>query len=287
MSPPSLNPTSMQPIRLLCSAIRLLAAGLVVALAPLAIGAETERPLDVLFVGNSYTYVNELPGTFSRVAAGAGHPAPVVTTHAPGAQTLEGHSRDAALPAKLRARHDVVILQEHSLRPAFAEVNLDARRFFLDSCRHLVAEIRSAHPETRILLYETWARHPSAWQQKPPVENVGANPEEMQARLHRWYTEAAREMSLEVVPAGDLWAENLRAPHPLPLHQADASHPAPAGTYLAALAFFAVIYGEPPVTAYQGGLPPADAERLQALARGHFSHLSERKSPTGRPTSAH
>jgi hypothetical protein len=274
----------MKPIRLLHSPLRLLAVGMFIALAPFGVGAEAERPLDVLFVGNSYTYVNDLPGTFSRVAAWAGHPAPVVTMHAPGGQTLEGHSRDTALPAKLRARHDIVILQEHSLRPAFAEVNLDVRRLFLESCRHLVAEIRGAHPETRILLYETWARHPSAWQQKPPVEFVGANPEEMQARLHRWYNEAARQMSLEVVPAGDLWAANFRAPHPLPLHQADASHPAPAGTYLAALAFLAVVYGEPPVTTYQGGLPPADAERLQALARGHFPHLSERKFPATHPT---
>ncbi len=93
MIPPSRNLTSMQPIRLLCSAIRLLAVGLAVMLAPLAIGTEAERPLDVLFVGNSYTYVNDLPGTFSRVAAGAGHPAPVVTMHAPGGQTPSDSAR--------------------------------------------------------------------------------------------------------------------------------------------------------------------------------------------------
>ena len=79
------------------------------------------RPLEVLFVGNSYVYVNDLPGTFAKVAEGAGQEAPHVTMHAPGGQSLSGHCRDAGLLKKLETHFDVVILQEQSQMPALAE----------------------------------------------------------------------------------------------------------------------------------------------------------------------
>src|SRR5437879_1092161 len=77
------------------------------------------KPL-ILFVGNSFTSVNDLPGTFARLARSLGD-APGVEGFAPGGQTFDGHSKDARLMLRIKGRAwDYVVLQEQSQRPAFA-----------------------------------------------------------------------------------------------------------------------------------------------------------------------
>lgn len=227
------------------------------------------RPLDVLFVGNSYVYVNNLPEVFRQVAAGAAQEAPRVVSHASGGQTLAGHGQDAALLKKLEAPYDVVILQEQSQLPALAETDRTARQQFLEACTGLAGYIHQRQPATRIILFQTWARHRQAWLQAPGAGALGANPEEMQARLHRWYAEAARQCGAEVAPVGDLWRDNYRRAQPLMLHASDGSHPAMAGTYLAALVLVSVVYAIPPTTHDDGSLPPETARQLRALVQAH------------------
>jgi hypothetical protein len=225
------------------------------------------RPLDVLFVGNSYVYVNNLPEVFVRVAIGAGQESPHVTVYAPGGQTLAGACADAALLKIMEQRFDVIILQEQSQIPAKAEVDPRLRRTFLDACRRLSGHVHQLYPNTRFVLYQTWARHSSAWTTQPKeVEGCGANPDEMQKRLSRWYAEASRLIGARVAPVGDTWLANYRDAHPLMLHAADGSHPAPAGTYLTALVLVGVVYDIAPITSYPGPFPPDSKDRVHLVA---------------------
>ena len=59
-------------------------------------------PLRVLFIGNSYTSVNNLPAIFKEIATSAGNEAPAIEAATPGGKTLEQHSK---LPDTL-ALHD-------------------------------------------------------------------------------------------------------------------------------------------------------------------------------------
>jgi hypothetical protein len=235
------------------------------------------RPLDVLFVGNSYVYVNNLPEVFAKVAAGAGLESPHVTVHAPGGQTLAGAATNAELLKILERQFDVIILQEQSQIPAKAEVDLRVRRSFLDACQWFSGHVHQHYPNTRVVLYQTWARHPSVWTTQPKeVEGCGANPEEMQKRLSRWYAEAGQLIGARVAPVGDAWLANYHDAHPLMLHAADGSHPAPAGTYLAALVLVGTVYDIPPVTSYAGPFSSDSKDRIhlvalasQALGKSH------------------
>jgi len=227
------------------------------------------RPLDVLFVGNSYVYVNNLPEVFAKVAAGAGLESPHVTVHAPGGQTLAGAATNAELLKILERQFDVIILQEQSQIPAKAEVDLRVRRSFLDACRWLSGHVHQHYPNTKFVLYQTWARHLSAWTTQPKeVEGCGANPDEMQMRLSRWYAEAGQLIGARVAPVGDAWRANYHDAHPQMLHVADGSHPSPAGTYLAALVLVGAVYDIAPVTSYAGPFSSdsKDRARLVALA---------------------
>jgi hypothetical protein len=232
----------------------------------LAAAGAFARPLEVLFVGNSYVYGNNLPEVFVRVAVGAGLESPHITVHAPGGQTLAGAATNAELLKILDRQFDVIILQEQSQIPAKAEADLRVRRSFLDACRSLSGRVHQHDPNTTIVLYQTWARHSSVWKQPKEVEGCGANPDEMQKRLSRWYAEAGRLIGARVAPVGDAWLANYHDAHPLMLHAADGSHPAPTGTYLAALVLVGTVYDIAPVTRYPGPFNSDSKDRVQLEA---------------------
>lgn len=77
----------------------------------LAIGAPA-KPLQVLFVGNSLTYVNNLPAVFTALAQDNGHPARADMLVKGGA-TLAQWQASGAVTVALAAHHyDFVVLQE-------------------------------------------------------------------------------------------------------------------------------------------------------------------------------
>ena len=73
----------------------------------------------VLFLGNSYTYVNNLPQLFADVAHSAGDSV-IFDSNAIGGYTLQNHSTDATSLAKIMAGGwNMVVLQEQSQMPSF------------------------------------------------------------------------------------------------------------------------------------------------------------------------
>src|SRR3954471_17801321 len=89
-------------------------------LATVAAGASAQsaQPFRALFIGNSYTYVNDLPAVIGDLASAAKQPRRfdgyVVLV---GGSTLEAHlARHVALDEIAKGSWDVVVLQEQSTR---------------------------------------------------------------------------------------------------------------------------------------------------------------------------
>lgn len=188
--------------------------------------AGPSRPqLRVLFVGNSYTYYNNLPALVGQVSGGALETAICGT----GGATLQMHLQNPDCRTLLDGRRwDVVVLQEQSLlggttvdgRPTVG----DPARVFFPGVTAWMGELRSRG--ARPALFLTWARR---------------DVPEMQAALTAAYTKAGAEHGALVVPVGPAW-QRFRAAHPdLPLHIEDGSHPTAAGSYLAAAVFATVL----------------------------------------------
>lgn len=198
-------------------------------------GMQPAPPVRVLIVGNSYTYVNNLPAVLEGLAASA-NPARAVEVEmvAVGGATLLQHWAQGEARRRIRAgRWDYVVLQEQSLLGATwvdgEPVVSDPERVFLPGVRAFVPEIRAAGAKP--LLFLTWARRSTP---------------RAQERITSAYTRAARESGAGIVPAGLVWKE-VRAARPrLELFVDDGSHPSPLGTYLAALAFYTTLFGEEP-----------------------------------------
>jgi hypothetical protein len=187
------------------------------------------KPLRILFIGNSYTYVNMLPEMIRQMSLAAGDSRPAqYQMIAPGSCTLEKHWNDgAAAKAIAEGGWDYVVLQEQSLRPISDPASLFRFARLFDQ------QVRKTGAKT--LFYVTWPR------KRAPNE---------QAQITAAYSTIAKELGALSCPAGPAWANLLKTRPDVELYQADGSHPSPAGTYLAACVFYDVLYGKSPV-----GLP--------------------------------
>src|SRR5689334_14390410 len=73
----------------------------------------------VLFLGNSYTYVNNLPALIAGIALGQGDSL-IYDSNCPGGYTLYGHFTDATSISKISAGNwDYVVVQAQSQEPSF------------------------------------------------------------------------------------------------------------------------------------------------------------------------
>jgi hypothetical protein len=206
-----------------------------------------------LFIGNSYTYFNEMPSMVAGLAASAGQSLDVHHVTA-GGVTLEWHMHnEATLAALCDASWDFVVLQEHSIRPIQDTVKM------YQSAAELQALIAPTGAQT--VLYLTWAR-----QHFP----------EMQPGLARVYTGLAREIGARVAPVGLVWQAALAADPSRVLYTSDKSHPTALGSYLAACTFYVTFFEASPVglavtlVTTDGAvlieIPEAQARLLQSVA---------------------
>jgi hypothetical protein len=234
-------------------------------------GADGTR---VLFVGNSYTYYNDLPQLFERLADAAGHPVVVDDSTQP-SWTLQQHAGSDDTLDKIARGWDFVVLQEQSVRPA---VVAERERAMYPAARELDEAIRRA--DGRTVFYMTWGRRSG---RSPAGHEDFAS---MQAALRAGYSEIARELDAMLAPVGDAWESALSLEPQPELYEGDGSHPSLAGSYLAACVFFAVIFDESPVGLdFTAGLDPEPAATLQRLAaqRPSASRSSSRSSAEGIP----
>jgi hypothetical protein len=201
--------------------------------------------LNVLFVGNSFTARNDLPGLIGRLAAARGKRLEHRLISAGGA-SLRRHWNGGEAPKAVASGHyDYVVLQEQSTLPVKS-----AKRMH-ESIRLFDEAIKGAGAKTA--LYMTWARRHTP---------------ESQAAITDAYTTVAREVGAIVVPVGAAW-QSFLSTHDQPLlHDKDQSHPSLAGSYLAACVFLAVLFKENPVgiEIEIAGLDASDRIELQRAA---------------------
>lgn len=182
--------------------------------------------LRVLFIGNSHTFVNDVPGLVAALASRIGCRIDAKSVVA-GGQTLEGHWNAAEARGLIESEWwDFVVLQEQSTRPVIQPEAY--RRFatlFCDLAR------RDAVP----LLYLGWAREDAA----PAQDALTARAIDV--------TKASKDV--EVCPVGEAW-RTVREERPGIGLFTDGNHASQTGGYLTACVFHAVLHRESPV-----GLP--------------------------------
>lgn len=201
--------------------------------------------LKILYIGNSFTARNDLPGLIAQLAASRGKSIEHCLISAGGASLRRHWNAGAARKAITSGDYDYVVLQEQSTLPV-----KNAARMH-ESVRLFDEEIKKTGAKT--VLYMTWARRHS-----PQAQDI----------ISEAYTSVGQEIGATVVPAGLAWRDFLEKHDQPVLHDRDQSHPTLAGSYLAACVFVAVLLKENPVgiKVEVAGLDDKDRALLQKAA---------------------
>ena len=190
--------------------------------------AESARAVRVLFIGNSLTYVNDVPGIVAAMAEAAGVTAPVCRAVVGGGFSLEDHwNRGEALKVLKQEKWDFVVLQQGP------SASPEGRALLQRYARRFDPLIRQAGAKPA--LYMVW---PSA-ERKSDFGGVSDS-----------YRLAARDIGAALLPAGEAWRMAEQKAPKLKLYSEDGMHPTVIGSYLAGAVIYARLFGRSPI-----GLP--------------------------------
>lgn len=243
-------------------------------------GPDEPPPGSMFFVGNSFTFEGPVPELVRQLAFTAGFPDPVVEYRAVGGQSLRFHREDTSAESagmRVGSGWDVVVLQDFSTRPTHAG---DAEGFKEDA-NWFHDRALEANEDCRVVLYETWARHPD----HGVYPRTYANFADMQAQLRFHYFDAAETFipanslftpNVVVAPVGDAWELELTMHGDTRLHGGDDYHAGPAGQYLNALVLYSTIYHRRAT-----GLIPIGVDAPTALALQESADLMTGESRPG------
>lgn len=239
----------------------------------------SDRPgLRVLFVGNSFTYFNDMPAMVQRLAAGDPQARPLFAAwYARGGGTLAQAADDDDLRELIASEHwDAVVLQEQSWIPSSPAAR---EREMLPAARTLAGLVRKRGART--VLYMTWGyRHGD---RELPGDSYAA----MQARVTASYTAAGRRLRAQVAPVGLAWRSAFRERPSLELRGPDGHHPNRAGSYLAASVLYARLTGrDPRASRFAAGLPRGEANMLRRIASASGARSVHYEGTGDRPHSA-
>ena len=181
--------------------------------------------LNILFIGNSHTYLHYMPQMLvGLMKAGDRGFDPAVDQIVGEGASLAWHWNNEPTLRKMCSRKwNFIVLQDRSGGPL---EDLDS---FEKHARLLDAEIKKLGADT--IYYLTWANRDRPASQR---------------RLTDAYRRMAQELDGILAPVGITW-ENAKNIDPgLVLHHKDGRHANPAGAYLTACVFYSVLSGTSP-----------------------------------------
>lgn len=186
--------------------------------------------MKVLFIGNSFTFFNDLPKMLSTLSGGTIETDEVLR----GGAYLKwfadpAHELGVRVREKAQEKWDAVILQDQSFNPAKDK----------DDCVKQTKILASLFPETPVFMYQTWAYRDGS----EKLANTGLSYDEMKEKLYDAYNAAAEAVGGKRVPVGFGFAEVKKTAPDVNVYVDDDYHPSPAGTYLAACLFYMALTG--------------------------------------------
>lgn len=190
------------------------------------IASAQQKELNVLFVGNSYTYNNNLPHIVEIISEGTSTHLNTRRSVKGGAFLWEHWTGNRSLETRRiieEGDFDVVILQDNSM----------ATLRVPDSTLKYVKKFTEFNLQhgAKTYLFNTWAR------EKVP---------QWQLTIDMKYQEAADASGAHRVPVGAVWQHAMDIRPGIDLYNSDGSHPTPLGTMLTACIFVKAITGELP-----------------------------------------
>ena len=197
--------------------------------------------MNILFIGNSYTYFHDLPAVFAALANENGKSLTAHSVTRGGRELRQFKNAEDDATQELgrgladNPPFDAVFLQEQSMLPY-----LDYDAFF-GGAKHVAETVRAAGAK-RLCFYVTWGRKAGC----PDLDEVGWTHDTMTVGLSDAYTRAAGVLNAECAYVGAAFHEIVISHPEIELYDPDGSHPSYIGTCLAALVMYKTVFGKMP-----------------------------------------
>ena len=210
--------------------------------------------MKLLFIGNSATYVHQIPQTLQHLLQLRGIDAQI-TQCTKGGYELHRHAdltteHGRLVQREIQKQHDVVFLQDNGNCITSPEKQ-DAARL---ACRNLITEIRQSGATPMLYV-------------RPPYGKLlgELSPLEQCAKLDELFGDISAELDTKCVFVNRAFAKAIQVTQ-IPMWGPDNAHTSPEGAYLAACTFYKALLGESPRGIDPCGIDPAVAARLQEIA---------------------
>ena len=219
--------------------------------------------IKVLFIGNSFTYVNDLPKMVSDIAQSLGDKIEYDMS-APGGYSLMQHSKDQNTLSKIKSKSwDFVVLQDQSEFPALQDSRVENE--VIPYALKLNDDIHLSNYRTKIIFFETWGYKTGDTQYCNGTPTL-CNYESMQEQLFKSYSKMAQKTDDLLAPIGEAWKLSQQTHPEIELYESDNRHPSPEGTYLSACIFYMKFFNKDVIGASNLSISSSYAKILQQIA---------------------
>ncbi len=202
-----------------------------------------KSPVNVLFIGNSYTFAYSMPKTIQQIINDDNEQANIESI-AISSFYLKNHYNNINTIEKIKEKKwDYIIIQEQSQLPSLDDNTIIKESYpYLKGLDSIIKENNSC---TQVYLFMTWGR------KNGDTANCKNYPylctyEGMDKALRQRYQEYANAINANVVPIGLVW-NYIRNFYPeLELYEPDNSHPSLLGSIVNSFTFYSFIWNKNP-----------------------------------------
>lgn len=220
--------------------------------------SESKKTTHILFVGNSYTYRNNMPKLFEEIAKSKGED--VSVSHVTrGKYTFYLHSKRKKL---YRALHDqdwdVIVLQGSS-----KDMLRDSARFkkrTYPALDKMMGMIQENQKDAKVYFYMTWP-----YRKGDPKTKRFSDPDSMLEAVAAGYSNLRTRYKVPVIPVGKVWRSYTIKYPEANLYLKDNSHPSYEGSYLVACTMYSAIYRK----------SPEGASKLAILNQNEYKRIQQ------------
>lgn len=220
----------------------------------------TQDSISVLFIGNSYLSVNNLPQMVKDLTESLGDHM-LMDSKMNGGFTFQSHAYDVTTYDKIHSKPwNFVVLQGQSQEPSFPYDQVNQQT--LPYAQQISDSVYASNGCSQVNYYMTWGRQVG----DPQWDSINTF-DKMNTRLRNAYLRIADSTNASVSPVGVAW-KYVRDFYPaINLYAGDGSHPSLEGSYLAACTFYSSLFQKSSVGAsYTAGLNPQTCAILQLVA---------------------
>jgi PKD repeat protein len=220
----------------------------------------SQDSISVLFIGNSYLSVNNLPQMVQEVTNSLGDNI-LIDSKMNGGFTFQSHAYDATTYDKIHSQPwKYVVLQGQSQEPSFPYDQVNQQS--LPYAQQISDSVYASNGCSQVNYYMTWGRQVG----DPQWDSINTF-DKMNTRLRNAYLRIADSTNASVSPVGVAW-KYVRDNYPaINLYAGDGSHPSLEGSYLAACTFYSSLFQKSCVGAsFTAGLNPQTCAILQQVA---------------------